>query len=180
MFLYRYLFLIFLFVPITGYALPSSPYSNTFVLSDSSLYLADNNEYSMQSSMRTINQGRYIGGGVASIFLGFGIGYAIQGRWKEKGWIHTALQGGMLLTYISVVFTAGADHNSAVAGLGTTLGIGIAILGIRIWEMVDVWLLPDSIKIISSNQQTDRYIFSSLYSYEYKADVPGIGLQWRF
>ena len=41
----------------------------------------------MESS--TMSQGQYVGGGIASIFLPFGIGQAIQGRYKETGWIFT-------------------------------------------------------------------------------------------
>ena len=57
-----------------------------------------------QSHSQTISNGAYIGGGVASIFLGFGIGTAIQGRYK---WIHTGLQGlavgGMIATAVVMV-----------------------------------------------------------------------------
>lgn len=176
MFLFRYVFLIF--VPVMSYALPiqSNPYSNTFALSE---YLASNNtDYSSGSNVRTISQGRFIGGGVASVFIGLGIGHAVQGRWKEKGWIHTVVQGGTVLAYIgSAMFTfTGVDESTVITGLGITMGLGIVLLGSRIWEMIDVWLLPDSIKVISSNQQIGT--FSSLYSY--KAKVPGISLQWQF
>ena len=34
---------------------------------------------------KTISTGKYVGGGVASIFLGWGIGHAIQGRYAERG-----------------------------------------------------------------------------------------------
>jgi len=186
MFLYRYLFLIF--VPVISYALPiqENPYSTQ-------LYsLASNDSYSSGSNMRTINNGRYVGGGVASIFIGFGIGHAIQGRWKEKGWIHTVVQGGAVLAYIgSVIFTVGSashynptsaqvyNESATFAGLGITLGIAIVILGSRIWEIIDAWSLPSSIKIVSSSQQMQIDTFSSLYPYN-KVDAPGISLQWQF
>ena len=142
--------------------------------------------------MKTINQGHYIGGGVASIFIGFGIGQAIQGRWKERGWIHTTVQSGALLVYIgSLAFTVssvvedmstrdasvGDISGSALIGSGLTLGLVLVILGSRIWEMVDTWMLPDSIKIISSSQKIGA---SSLYSYKTKLNVPSIALQWQF
>ena len=179
----KYLCCLFL-IPFMSYALPNlteksnyfAAVNNTPVLSDS-LYLADNYGYSSSSGMRTISQGRYIGGGVASIFLAFGIGHAIQGRWKERGWIHTAVQSGAFVTYIgSLMFMETFYKNNSL--LGVLFGGYIVLVGIKVWEMVDVWMLPDSIKIISSSQKIGA---SSLYSYKPNLNVPSIiALQWQF
>ena len=195
MFLYRYLFLVFLFIPVIGYALPGLVEENYFAssnapaLSSSSLYLADNRDYSSSSGMRTISQGQYMGGGVASIFLGFGVGHAIQGRWKERGWIHTVVQSVSLITSLGVVFVGLSTMGSPSApGGGMTLvggpvwgPVGIiasfVLTGSKIWEVVDVWMLPDSVRIISSSRKTGT---SSLYSYEPRVNVPGVSLQWQF
>ena len=52
-----------------------------------------------------ISQSRYITSGVASVFPGFGIGHAVQGRWLEKGWKFTAgsslvIGAGMGLSFL--------------------------------------------------------------------------------
>src|SRR5687767_14647149 len=36
-----------------------------------------------------ISDGEHAAGAIASIFIGFGSGQAIQGRWSDKGWIFT-------------------------------------------------------------------------------------------
>src|SRR5512140_558304 len=36
-----------------------------------------------------ISGGRYLGGGMAAVFFGFGVGHAVQGRWLDQGWIFT-------------------------------------------------------------------------------------------
>lgn len=41
---------------------------------------------------KSMSYGQYIGGGVASIIPGFGLGHAIQGRYMEWGWIFTVLE----------------------------------------------------------------------------------------
>ena len=40
-----------------------------------------------------ISEGQHIGGGLISLFFGWGIGQAIQGRWSEKGYIFTLGEG---------------------------------------------------------------------------------------
>ena len=71
----KYLFMLCL-IAVTFYSNPQA-----FAMDDSMP------EYSHQ---KTISNGFYIGGGIASIFLGFGIGTAIQGRYE---WVHTVTQG---------------------------------------------------------------------------------------
>ena len=160
-----------------------SNYTNTPANSPS--YLASD-RHSHDSSVKTISQGRYIGGGVASIFLGFGIGHAIQGRWEEKGWIHTLLQSSTIVVWFgSLAFTGFSlledasnytfSGNSS-AGIGLIAGTFIVLIGSRIWEMIDVWLLPDSIKIIS--QQHNFHKSSPL---KHKTKMPySVALHWQF
>ena len=182
------MFLVFLFIPVVSFAFPNLTsesdnyfsYANTSTLSSSSLYLANNDDTSSGSDMRTISQGRYIGGGVAGTILGFGIGHAVQGRWMEKGWIYTALQPVTLVTstFLWGLFAVEVGYHSfnslTLIGAAT---LTLIFVGSKIWEIVDVWRLPDSIRMISSSQQMG---VPSLYSYEYKSSVPGIGLQWQF
>ena len=182
----QYLFILF-FIPAMSFALPNLTsenyfaYSDTPTLSSSSLYLASNDDYSNGGSANTISQGRYIGGGVASMFLGFGIGHAVQGRWLEGGWVHTALQSGTLVVFMGVLWFTGLQlHFGEVdsRSITATVGLGLVLSGLKIWELIDVWMLPDSIRVISSSPQNS--VFPSLYSYEYKANAPGVRLQWQF
>ena len=115
------------------------------------------------SSTKTISNGRYIGGGVASIFVGFGVGHAIQGRYKEKGWIFTVADliaiGGY---FTSAVLLVGDAMDAAESGEGINTGAvktkgGMALaflavgIGVRVWEMVDAWMLPSHYKVVKES-----------------------------
>ncbi len=193
----KHLFILF-FIPAMSFGLSNLTsesenyfaYADTPTLSGSSLYLASNDDYSSSSNVRTISLGHYMGSGIASTILGFGIGHAIQGRWKEGGWVHTALQSGPLAIFGGlVIFMINRDtvdstgHGPAIDGTviyfaGVTIGLGLVMSGLKIWEMVDIWILPDSIRVISSSSQNS--VFPSLYSYEHKVNAPGVRLQWQF
>ena len=154
----------------------SESISNNFYANTLNSSFDESNEYS--SSIKTISQVSYIGGNVASILLGFGIGQAIQGRWKERGWIHTAFQAGVIAGFgfggkffLSESTTPGEYAFYFVSGV-------LLFMGSRVWETVDTWILPDSIRVLSSNQQNNFYN-THLYS-QHRAKVSGIALQWRF
>ena len=154
------------------------PISDNFYTNTSINSSFENNEYS-RSVKKTISQGRYIGGGVTGLFLGFGIGQAIQGRWKERGWIHTVLQAGIIGGFVF----GGAfflDESFSLEKYALYFVIGaFAFLGSKVWETIDTWMLPRSIKVISSDQHSDFYEIQSLYS-RYRAKISGMTLQWHF
>ena len=91
-----------------------------------------------------ITQDRIIGGGLLGMFMGFGLGHAVQGRYSEKGYLFTLGELGSIVA-ITVGLLACLDsledgcqdsgQATAVAGL---IGLGI----FRVWEMVDVWTGP--------------------------------------
>lgn len=97
-----------------------------------------------------ISQGAHIGGGLAALFIGFGSGQAIQGRWSDTGWIFTlgetaslvALIGGVVRTVddCDTVDESSCDHSDGppliVAGL-----IGFTVF--HIWEIVDAFSGPN-------------------------------------
>ena len=97
-----------------------------------------------------ISSGAHFGGGLAALFLGFGSGQAIQGRWSDTGWIFTlgeaasfaALIGGVVRTVDDCNHTGetGCDHSDGppliIAGL-----IGFTVF--RIWEIVDAFGGPN-------------------------------------
>ena len=47
-------------------------------------------ERESSTNLTTVSKTNYYAGGALSILPGFGIGHAVQGRWREKGWIFTA------------------------------------------------------------------------------------------
>jgi hypothetical protein len=104
-----------------------------------------------------ISDGQHIGGGIASLFFGFGIGQAVQGRWSEKGYIFTIGEGasfGAMLWGITELVRACDDSfndpygettcNHSQENRGATLLIGglIGISVFRIWEIVDAFAGP--------------------------------------
>ena len=104
-------------------------------------------DMSQQAYQKTISNGSYIGGGVASIFLGFGIGSAIQGRYN---WVHTVTQGLCVAGLVTTgVMTAVNKKGSGASGF-IYLGLAVAYSGLRIWEIIDTWMLPDNYKIVEN------------------------------
>ena len=103
-----------------------------------------------------ISPGEHIGGGVVSLFFGFGVGQAVQGRWSEKGYIFTvgeAASFGAILWGLQQVVTACDYHdpyyedyrcNQTKENRGATLLIGglVAMSVFRIWEVVDAFTGP--------------------------------------
>ena len=129
----------------------------------------------------------------------FGIGHAIQGRWKERGWIHTTLQSVITVVFIGILISGGVNlfadppppRGDFILGRGDPKGLDLSYVGLsagtvlimfgsKIWESIDVWILPDSIKIISQKQKFHTSP-SSLYSQQYKTKMPhSVALQWQF
>ena len=120
---------------------------------------------------KTISHGKYIGGGVASVLLGWGVGHAIQGRYSEKGWIFTA--GGALMTlgfvalgsnfkYIIVYYLFSflgdmflSEEDRYADGLPGViylyLGATFVGLSLKVWEIVDAWVLPPHYKVVKES-----------------------------
>lgn len=96
-----------------------------------------------------ISSGAHIGGGVAALFIGFGSGQAIQGRWSDTGWIFTvgeaasiaAIIGGAVRTVddCDSVGETDCDHSDGppliIVGL-----IGFTVF--HVWEIVDAFSGP--------------------------------------
>jgi len=84
--------------------------------------------------------GGWLTGGVLSTFLGFGVGQAIQGRYKSRGWMFTV--GDSVATTVILIGAARccgpAGNKEEYAVLG-----GLAVLvGLRIWQTIDAWIVP--------------------------------------
>jgi hypothetical protein len=95
-----------------------------------------------------ISDGQHVGGGVASVFLGFGIGQAIQGRWSDKGWIFTvgdATAYGLVIYGLSQndcwirIWGECDDDDDGVAAVVAGLAVGAVF---RVWEIIDAFAAP--------------------------------------
>jgi hypothetical protein len=101
----------------------------------------------------TIDKESYVKGGIVGTVLGLGSGHVFQGRWQEKGWIFTSsevLAGATMLVSLAPCrkdLTKNMDKVSfdrfdkcekeyLIAGQ-------IAFTGLRIWEIIDLWLTPN-------------------------------------
>ena len=99
-----------------------------------------------------IGTGAYVAGGVVGTLVGLGIGQAIQGRYMSTGLIMTL--GEIASISMMVAGATQCVSNAVVDGLSgqtvncnqTLLTVGyIGYVGLRIWEIIDVWATPPSI-----------------------------------
>lgn len=105
-----------------------------------------------------ITDGEHLGGGLAALFVGFGVGQAVQGRWSRKGYIFTIGEGVsigiMIYGVFSFVDKCATDPNqdpyannttcdrAFSHGFGLMLGGMLALSVFRIWETVDAFVAP--------------------------------------
>ena len=99
-----------------------------------------------------ISDGEHIGGGIVSVFFGWGIGQAVQGRWSEKGYIFTLGEGASLAVLIwGVVRLARAEdrcfddptcRSSSDEGVGMVLAGMAGLTVFRVWEIYDAFAGP--------------------------------------
>jgi hypothetical protein len=96
-----------------------------------------------------ISDGEWIGGGLANVFFGFGIGQAIQGRWSERGWIFTLGQGasGVVFVYgmtqfLTECFEANCDNGDH--GFGLMMAGMVGTLVFYTWGAIDAFAVPPS------------------------------------
>jgi hypothetical protein len=104
-----------------------------------------------------LNQGEigapaYVIGGVIGTVVGLGIGQAIQGRYVPTGVIITAgeaasialLEYGMSDCVAQDIGNAVSNETHNCSSAALTIGLA-GFVGLRIWEIVDVWATPPSI-----------------------------------
>ena len=95
-----------------------------------------------------ITQSQHVGGGIVSLFFGFGIGQAIQGRWSETGWIFTLGEAatGTLFVYGMVDLLGncfeGCSEQRERRGVTLMLGGLLGMAAFRVWEIVDAFTGP--------------------------------------
>lgn len=93
-----------------------------------------------------IPTGKYIAGGIVGSAVGFGIGHAIQDRYLPLGLIFTVGESLGVIAYaygLAEGITNGlisGSTSSSNNGFGLALlGAGV-IIGLRVWEIVDIWV----------------------------------------
>jgi hypothetical protein len=86
-----------------------------------------------------VSRARHIGGSVSSIVLGFGSGHAIQGRWRERGWIFTV--GELASVALFVVASSESDLDTSITNVLGVAGIG-GLVGFHVWGAVDAIIAP--------------------------------------
>lgn len=172
------------------------------ILTTGSLFAeAESSEYgggASDPSYVYITHGRYNSGGILSVTSGFGIGHAVQGRWLEKGWIFTtgeiALLGGagyLLISWMEELEGYGksllegaknpnesSTDESKIKWDNVYLAAAFfaGYLGLRVWEVVDAWVLPSRYKVSKS-----PFELSPLYSMNNKGDGTfGLSLKYKF
>jgi hypothetical protein len=99
-----------------------------------------------------ISDGEHIGGGLAALMLGFGIGQAVQGRWSDKGWIFTVGEGVSLLAMFYGIAESfdcgydeyGYDRNCEDKGMGIFFAGILGFTVFRVWETVDAFAAPSA------------------------------------
>ena len=144
---------------------------------------------SSEESFKTISTGQYIGGGVASLLLGWGVGHIIQGRYSKKAWIFTAGSAVAAVGSIGFLFSFRSSRSKAMesntpaealsmSGAGYAfLGLTLVGAGVRIWELIDVWMLPSHYKVVKKSP----FEIKPLAFYDsYKNFNYGLSLKYKF
>jgi hypothetical protein len=115
---------------------------------------------------------RVVGGILASAFVGFGTGQAIEGRWLETGWIFTVGEGVSVAAFLWAIGHQLARHDCIALGhdscpsatsieLVGTLG-GLGFLGFHVGGIVDA--------VAGPGRRRDAIV-----AMPYVAHVPGEG-----
>lgn len=130
--------------PPQGYAPPPQQYVPAQLSADDAAILQQGE----------ISDGAHIGGGVAALFFGFGIGQAVQGRYSETGWIFTLGESASVALLIYGVVQAFGDctatdefgfctsrESNSTGGVAIAGGL-IGLLVFRVWEIVDAFSGP--------------------------------------
>ena len=157
-----------------------------------------NNSIQMDAlQLKEVSKTKYYIGGVLGTLPGFGIGHAIQGRWKEKGWIFTAgeLTAAAGFLYFVIKSTSSlpsakeivnnyskSDSSSTnlkgpfINGL-VSLAFLTLFLGFKAVETVDVWSFSSHHYKVA--EEKIFQISPSYYSYNGKNMIGlSLNLKW--
>ena len=138
---------------------------------------------------KTLNNKEYIGGAFASMFLGFGIGHAIQGRWwDEGGWVFTLGEGVTLGVILSSILKGPTSNYGSFDSIERVLWevhnwstyISLALfVSLRVWASIDTWVLPSHIKVAQESRFQITPLVVSNYSNSNYLSL-GLNMKYRF
>ncbi len=118
---------------------------------------------------------RYIAGGLLGTLLGLGIGHAVNGTWREIGRVFTYGEIIAIGSLTTGLMMTGFDLDGSDLGTAMFVNGMIVYVGLRIWEIVDVWLRP-IIKGYVAQAHSHRLALVPLVG----PDTQGFGLSARF
>lgn len=91
------------------------------------------------------SRGDIVVSGLLGTLVGFGSGHVHQGRFKERGWIFLAGEGGAVVGTTAGIAgcAAGGEDFSSLTCVGTVGLAGLSVLAaFKLWEIIDVWSHP--------------------------------------
>jgi len=93
-----------------------------------------------------ISDGKHIGGGLAAVFFGFGVGQAVQGRWSDTGYIFTLGEGASMVALFyglgRALSCVDADTSCSNDGGAWMVGGLLAYTALHVWEIADAFVVP--------------------------------------
>jgi hypothetical protein len=101
-----------------------------------------------QEEQDLLDEGEYdgphyvIGGVVGTLVCPYGLGQAIQGRYLKTGWIFTSGEVGSLAVVVAGAWSCDKNHEKGMCSNPAFVGGLVALLGFRIWEILDLWIAP--------------------------------------
>ena len=93
-----------------------------------------------------ITDNERLAGGLLGTIVGFGTGHIVYGQYADRGGIFTATElGSLSVTFIGgVTFALGGLSNVSTVGLAEIYIGLLSFTAFKVWEIVDVWTLPNA------------------------------------
>jgi hypothetical protein len=92
-----------------------------------------------------ISDGKHLGGGLAAVFFGFGVGQAVQGRWSDTGYIFTLGEGASVVALfygLGRALSCDGESSCSNEGAGWMVGGLLAYTALHVWEIADAFVVP--------------------------------------
>ena len=133
----------------------------------------------------------YLLSGPMALFIGMGSGHAIQGRYHERGWIFSlgfalsamTMVGGFVAFLMTAPPCEGDDcSNNTSLPVPAKISLGVTMVGatafalVKVWETMDVFILPEGYRIVKNNPIAIQPFYSSYLGKE----SLGVSLKWQF
>lgn len=132
---------------------------------------------------KEIENNHYAAGAIAGTLIGFGLGHAIQDRYTPKGLIFTTSEAASVSLFILGAQNIDSPGHRSGSGILAPIGL-VAFVGLRVWEMIDVWTHPSTTTENFKNQAEQSKKFSPrivpLLSQNDFAPKPGLAFQMNF